>query len=327
MKNLVTLIRDSDSASFFDWDEVARKYASSREALTQAVTEAVVLNSRTDVESSFNNLRSLVIDVFDEVQSSLDQNSDPVIKDKLGVSLMRCLYILSAISWAVPDFHLAERYPMRRDVSEFVDAFYQQRVKDSGTAKTWTDDLKAGNDPTARYKDKKQFGIDKSGLFSETELFRDSWKEFENDIVDLELEVDDIFVEKIVELIMSEPSPIDEWIYGWLKLLYSYPLSDYFEDLTPRMRLMRGIAVIRHNLVQALDECGSMDIERTCLELAQQYQGWMTEFQNSPELAQDKQVSSNFNAMTSLIMAFAHANNECQEIIVSNTSLRQLGYL
>ncbi len=326
MNSFYTLIQNNDSAGFLEWDRAAQQY-SSQEALSQAVAEAVALSSRAEVATAFENLGLLLEDLFDKAHASSSFQSDPEFKDKLGVSLMRGLFVLSAINWAAPDLNLAVRFPMRADIPEFIKPFYQRMAKQQGADKNWTDDLKAGRDPLNRYTDRSLFTVSKTGHFSPSERFRDAWEIFEDEIPYLDLEIDEGVVEQMVSLISSEPSPAAEWINEWLGLVSSYPEPDDIEELSPRMLQMRSIARIRVDLQQSIEESEYDDVEHTCRELAFQFNGWSNQFLKEPQLAQDTRIRAIFGAMTSLVLAFAYTNSECQQIIIENTNLRAAGYL
>lgn len=326
MNSFYNLIQNNDSAGFLEWDRAAQQY-SSQEELSRAVAEAVVLSSRAEVATAFENLGLLLEDLFDKAHASSSFQSDPAFNDKLGVSLMRGLFILSAINWATPDLNLAERFPMRTDISEFIQSFYQRRAKQQGVDKNWTDDLKAGRDPLNRYTDQSLFSMGKSGHFSLSGRFRDAWEIFKGEIPYLELETDEGVVEQMVSLISSEPSPAAEWINEWLGLVSSYPEPDDIEELSPRQLQMRSIARIRVDLEQAFKESYDDDIERSCRELAFQFNGWSNQFLKEPQLAQDPRIRAIFGAMTSLVLAFAHSSESCKQTIIENTNLQAVGYL
>lgn len=320
------LINNFDTVDFLDWDAVAQQY-STQQALTQAVVKDVSLCSNADVESAFKNLRTRIIELFDTVQANPNFQADLGLQNKLGVTLLRTLMILLAINSAAPELNLNDTYPISPNVNDFVNEFLQRKMIDTGYVQTMNNDLEAGIDPYARIKDRTVFGFDRSGHLSTGQLFRDSWKEFEETLDELDLEVNEEIVERMVDLIAQEPSPAAKWVFNWAGLVSLYPEPDDIEEISPRLLQMLSIARIRPDLAGAIEESDFTDVQRACEELAFQYNGWTKQFQESPELAQDTKAKAVYGAMTSIVMAFALINDECREIIQRKTHLRKAGFL
>lgn len=320
------LINNSGTTDFFDWDEVAKQYPS-HQALTQAVVRDVSLCSGTDVEFAFENLQSRVSELFDTLEANPDFQTDLEMQNKLGVSLLRLLLVLSGMNSGAPNLDLNNRYPMNPDINNFVNEFLQRKAIETGYVQTINNDLAAEVDPYARMKDRTVFNFDKSGHLKTEQLFRDSWKEFEETLDELDLEVDEEVVERMIDLIAQEPSPAAEWVFDWLGLVSSYPEPEDLEEMSPRFLQMLNIARIRPDLEAALEESEDADIQRACEELAFQFNGWTSQFQKSPELDQDTKTRAVYGAMTALVMAFALTNDDCRELIIKKTHLRKVGFL
>ena len=165
MSDFHTLIRNNDSVSFFDWDAVAQRYPSP-ELLSRAIAEAVAQSEEGDVAAAFKNFGVLLVDLFDSAQYLSTFNSDPTLRAKLGVSMLRGLFVLSSINWALPDWKLAARFPMRKDVSAFAEAAYQEWGRKSGAFTALQADIQAGRNPLDRMTDKSIFIVDETGHFS-----------------------------------------------------------------------------------------------------------------------------------------------------------------